>query len=152
MNLKEALEVLKKEGIATHIETVRRWVRKGDIKATINGNYRQGGYEVNENDLQDFIIKKKAESTHDSNVTEIELKNLMIKELMSKYFKKAMGEIINELAETKGIKDFDGLMSVTNSEEFKQIFDIRSQEITDFLFSLGTDQLRALYDIEVKIK
>lgn len=152
MNLKEALVVLKEEGIATHIETVRRWVRKGDIKATINGNYRQGGYEVEENDLQEFIIKKKAEGAHDSSATEVEQKNLMIKELMGKYFKKAMIEIISEFVKTKKIKDFDELININDSEEYKQIFDIRSQEITDFLFSLDTDQLRKLYEIEVKIK
>lgn len=63
MNLKEAFEILKSEGITKNIESVRRWIRSGELKATMKGGYKRGGYDVKEKDLKDFITAKKIEKS-----------------------------------------------------------------------------------------
>jgi excisionase family DNA binding protein len=49
-----------------HVETVRRWVRVGDLRAVSIGG--KGGYRIKEKDLDDFLqsrvrTKKKLPST-----------------------------------------------------------------------------------------
>lgn len=152
MNLKDALAVLKEEGIATHIETVRRWVRKGDIKATINGKYRQGGYEVDEKDLQEFILKKKAENNQTNSSSETDQNMYMLKTLLKKYMKENMGQVMMELVKESKAEDFEDVLNLFETKEFEKKMDIRDKQVNDFLFSLDNDQLRKLYEMEVKIK
>lgn len=58
MNVKEAFEILKAEGLTSSIQVVRRWIREGKIKATMKGGYHKGGYDIKEKDLEDFILSK----------------------------------------------------------------------------------------------
>ena len=54
------------ERLNIHVETVRRWVRVGDLRAVSIGG--KGGYRIKEKDLDDFLqsrvrTKKKLPST-----------------------------------------------------------------------------------------
>ncbi|MGN7198394.1 helix-turn-helix domain-containing protein [Bacillus mycoides] len=58
LTVKEAFEKLKEEGITTHIESVRRWIRSGELKATKLCNSNKKGYRIKQEDLQHFINLK----------------------------------------------------------------------------------------------
>lgn len=57
MKLNEAFEILRREGITSNIESVRRWIRQGKLKATLPS--KRDGYRINEEDLKSFIFFKK---------------------------------------------------------------------------------------------
>lgn len=54
MNTEEALELLKQHGITDSLQTLRRWLREGRIKAE-RGENRKVGYIIDEDDLMLFI-------------------------------------------------------------------------------------------------
>lgn len=59
MDVKEAFEILKAEGIINNIQSVRRWIREGKLKATTPANnYKKEGYDIKEKDLEAFILTK----------------------------------------------------------------------------------------------
>ena len=58
MNVKEAFAILKAEGLTSSIQVVRRWIREGKIKATMKGGYHKGGYDIKEEDLEEFMAVK----------------------------------------------------------------------------------------------
>lgn len=55
-NIDEAFELLERSGITTHVASVRRWLRNGDLKGTIES--KRKGWEIKEKDLFDFISRK----------------------------------------------------------------------------------------------
>lgn len=57
LKVKEAFEILKKEGVTSHIESVRRWIRTGELKAFKSSSKK--GYNIKEEELQRFIDMKK---------------------------------------------------------------------------------------------
>lgn len=57
LKVKEAFEILKEEGITSHIESVRRWIRTGELKAFKSSSKK--GYNIKKEDLQSFIDMKK---------------------------------------------------------------------------------------------
>ncbi|HEF5066885.1 TPA: hypothetical protein SAQ65_006018, partial [Bacillus cereus] len=58
MNVKEAFEILKAEGLTSNIAIVRLWIRERKLKATMQEGYRKGGYDIKEKDLEEFILSK----------------------------------------------------------------------------------------------
>ncbi|MEC1757396.1 DnaJ domain-containing protein [Schinkia azotoformans] len=54
MDTQQAFEKLKQAGITDSIQTVRRWLRNGTIKASRTDN-RKAGFLIDEQDLQRFI-------------------------------------------------------------------------------------------------
>ena len=57
MNVDQAFEILKENRLTENIQTVRRWIRNGEIKAHITNN-RKAGYIINEDDLNYFISSR----------------------------------------------------------------------------------------------
>jgi hypothetical protein len=57
LNVSQVIEILKKEGISESKQMTLRWIRQGDLKAMIVN--RKSGYQIAEEDLIDFIIKRK---------------------------------------------------------------------------------------------
>ncbi|MED0758853.1 hypothetical protein P4S93_13945 [Aneurinibacillus thermoaerophilus] len=57
MNTYEALDRLKQAGITDSIQTLRRWLRDGTIKAQRSEN-RKAGFEVDAEDLKRFINER----------------------------------------------------------------------------------------------
>lgn len=57
MTVEQALEKLKAEGVTDSIQTVRRWLREGKIKAHRTDN-RKAGYIVDTEDLNRFINER----------------------------------------------------------------------------------------------
>ncbi|AXN36873.1 hypothetical protein DT351_11025 (plasmid) [Latilactobacillus curvatus] len=56
MLVSEAFELLNSMGITTNIESVRRWIRQGAIKARpLDGSH---SYWIERDDLNDFIESK----------------------------------------------------------------------------------------------
>lgn len=60
LNVKEATQILSKEGITQSEQIVRRWIREGKLKATQMEN-RKTGYCIFADDLTEFISKRKPE-------------------------------------------------------------------------------------------
>ena len=54
LSVDEAFKILKEHKITTHIESVRRWLRSGEIKG-VKPQSRKEGWRIDENDLYDFI-------------------------------------------------------------------------------------------------
>ncbi|MFD2172396.1 hypothetical protein [Tumebacillus lipolyticus] len=57
MNVSEALAILAQHGITDSEQTVRRWLRSGELKGTITK--RKSGYEITDEDLTAFIHTKR---------------------------------------------------------------------------------------------
>lgn len=57
LSTKQAFELLKQSGLTTSIHIVLRWIRKGELKATIG--HRKDGYWIEEEDLLTFIKERR---------------------------------------------------------------------------------------------
>lgn len=57
INTDQAFEKLKEAGVTGSIQTVRRWLRNGKIKASRSEN-RKAGFEIDEGDLKRFINER----------------------------------------------------------------------------------------------
>ena len=55
--VQEAFTLLKRYGLAEHIEVVRRWLRQGTLKGTPPVKRREG-WRIEEEDLQAFILAR----------------------------------------------------------------------------------------------
>lgn len=56
MLVSEAFKILSSFGITSNIESLRRWIRLGELKAVKTSNRKE--YIIDENDLNLFIEKK----------------------------------------------------------------------------------------------
>lgn len=61
MRVQEALIRLKNEGVTTSVQMLRRWLRQGKIKATMDS--KRIGYDIDGASLEQFIFLKKAGGT-----------------------------------------------------------------------------------------
>lgn len=94
MNVKQALEILKSNGITDSEQTLRRWLREGKIAATRSKN-RKLGYEINEDDFQRFIDVRTGNRRI---LDELQNDNIDLMRKGSK-LKKAYNEALKELNE-----------------------------------------------------
>lgn len=56
MNTEEAFDYLIENGVNVDLQTLRRWLRTGVVKATMNS--RKKGYQIDKESLDDQIKKK----------------------------------------------------------------------------------------------
>ncbi|WP_186578066.1 hypothetical protein [Aquibacillus kalidii] len=82
MNTNEAFEKLKEAGVTDNIQTVRRWLREGEIKAT-RSEYRKAGFDISYSSLISFIDKRTG----------------MYKEIENKELSKSIDEIYEQNSE-----------------------------------------------------
>jgi predicted transcriptional regulator len=79
------LERLKEIGITDSIQTVRRWLREGQLKGKMpEGELRKGkkksaGYRVDPKDLEAFIQKKREENWLYPELKRLEQENIQLK-------------------------------------------------------------------------
>lgn len=60
MNVEQATKLLSEEGITSSEQIVRRWIRQGKIKATLQN--KKEGYQIDEKALREFIkLQKKVD-------------------------------------------------------------------------------------------
>ncbi|WP_066174668.1 hypothetical protein [Bacillus marinisedimentorum] len=72
MNTDQAFKKLKSAGVTDSIQTVRRWLREGKIKAKRTEN-RKAGYIIENDDLQRFINERTGRDK-DKRIKELEYK------------------------------------------------------------------------------
>lgn len=60
MNTKEALALLKSEGVTSSTQMLHRWIRQGKIEAELTS--KKEGYVINRESLEAFIQQKKNEA------------------------------------------------------------------------------------------
>lgn len=94
LTVPEVLERLKEAGITDSIQTVRRWIRTGELKGEMpegeirKGKKRSEGYHVRHEDLQAFIQKKKEENWLYPEVKRLEKEVEQLKQDIAKLKKK----------------------------------------------------------------
>jgi uncharacterized small protein (DUF1192 family) len=91
MNTDQAFEKLNKAGVTDSIQTVRRWLREGKIKAKRSEN-RKAGFEVDNTDLQRFINERTG-ADKDERIKSLQKE---IKKLQSTLDKKERGKLAQE--------------------------------------------------------
>lgn len=87
INTDQAYEMLKGAGVTDSIQTVRRWLREGKIKANRTQN-RKVGFEIDKRDLQRFINERTG-MDKDISIKNLKLENLQLKNIQ----KSIMSEI-----------------------------------------------------------
>lgn len=102
MNTNEAFKLLKDAGVTNSIQTLRRWIREGVIKATRTEN-RKAGFRIDEDDLQRFIDERTGRHK-DNRIKELEQQIKSYEEYMIQAERERQEEINKleqELKETK---------------------------------------------------
>ncbi|MGO4887085.1 helix-turn-helix domain-containing protein [Anaerobacillus sp. MEB173] len=83
MNVEQALSKLKEAGVTDSIQTVRRWLREGKIKAT-RSEFRKAGYLIDHEDLQRFINQRTGKDK-DNEIEELRKEIEMLKKQRDLY-------------------------------------------------------------------
>lgn len=97
LKVKEAFEILKEEGITSHIESVRRWIRTGELKAFKSSSKK--GYNIKKEELQRFIEMKKHENQVEYKFVFSQEKEFKSKREEVQEIKRQMEELRMKLAE-----------------------------------------------------
>ena len=63
MNTTQALKRLEQAGVTSSLQMLRRWLRQGKIDAVLLSN--KEGYQINEQSLEEFIVRKQFLDTED---------------------------------------------------------------------------------------
>lgn len=58
MKIEEVKLKLESMGLPSSTETIRRWIRKGELKATLIDDKKKNGYNVDIESFQDLVKKK----------------------------------------------------------------------------------------------
>ena len=78
MKVREALVLLKKEGITKSEQQLRKWIRSGEINATRSAN-RKAGYQVDQKSLQKFIQNRKPVKTYHQEIEQLKKEIAILK-------------------------------------------------------------------------
>lgn len=132
MNVKEAFEILKSEGLTSDIQSVRRWIREGKIKAEMVKNNRKYGYDIKEKDLETFILSK---------IPPVRLEEYKQRKQLEK--EKAKYKDILEFVSKKVMEDF--LRDPENQDSINKIKE--SGNGLDFLMSLIKPSVKTAVEI-----
>lgn len=95
--LDELFEILKRNKITKNKESVRRWLRQGEIIGTKGAGPKKNGWQVSEEALQQFLIERlpeKVELTPKLNATNVALSEAKQEQLREE----GRQEILNQLA------------------------------------------------------
>lgn len=82
MNTEQAFDKLKEAGVTDSIQTVRRWLRDGVIKATRSEN-RKAGYIIDQEALKEFINERTGRDK-DEQIKELEKEVNRLKAMIQK--------------------------------------------------------------------
>lgn len=153
MDVKEAFQMLKNEGITKNIESVRRWIRSGELKATLKGTNRNSGYEIKEEDLHEFILSKMPLDKTERLSRGQTINDAAISALTDQIFEKIHGIdylLLNRLPNDKEIKKIHKFYDISRiaAEKISRTLTPEEKEYLAEIFFATLDKKRSEFKVE----